>query len=125
MVDAITISRFPMQLRSNDPNLPTTFYSLFRESRESYGVSRERQISALLDGSSDWKRFDKPWFRRDSLTGVVYRRSPATRLSPDGRVTICIPYKLAFFVAVSRSLFDDACLVKWRTADVRYRLVNT
>ena len=67
-----TIPRCLSHLRSHDLDLRTAFYNRFRESRESFGVSRERQVLNLLDGEDGWKRLDKPWFKRDSLTGVIY-----------------------------------------------------
>lgn len=109
-------------LHSHDPDLRTSFYNRFRKSRESFGLSRERQVLSLLDGENEWKRLDKPWFKRDSLTGVIYQRSHPTRLSPDGRVTVCIPHGLAFVVAVSHGGFNDLCLLTWQTADVPCRL---
>lgn len=119
-----TIARFLSHLHSHDPDLRTSFYNRFRESRESFGVSRERQVLSLPDGENEWKRLDKPWFKRDSLTGVIYQRSHPTRLSPDGRVTVCIPHGLAFVVAVSHGGFNDLCLLTWQTADVPCRLGN-
>jgi hypothetical protein len=98
----MTTTRFPSHFHSHDHDLPTTFYNQFRESRESFGISREREVLDILDGSSGWKRLNKPWFKRGSRTGVIYRRSPATRLAPDGRITVCVPYKLTFVVAVSQ-----------------------
>jgi hypothetical protein len=117
-LNTTTIPRFLSHLRSHDLDLRTAFYNRFRESRESFGVSRERRVLNLLDGENGWKRLDKPWFKRDSLTGVIYRRSPPTHLSPDGRVTVCIPYRLAFVVAVSQSGFDGLCPLTRQAADV-------
>jgi hypothetical protein len=123
-VETMSISRFPSYLSSHDPDLPTAFYNRFRESRESFGVSRERQVLDLLGGDMGWKRLNKPWFKRDSLTEVIYRRSPTTRLSPNGRVTVCIPYRLTFVVAVSHDGFTGPCIPTRQTADVRCRLGN-
>jgi hypothetical protein len=54
-----------------------------------------------LCGDSRWKRLNKPWFKQDEITEVVYRRSPASRLHPDGRTTVRIPYRLTFAITVS------------------------
>jgi hypothetical protein len=51
-VHTATISRFPSHLHSYHPNLRTAFYGRFRESRESFGVSREQQVLDLLDGEN-------------------------------------------------------------------------
>ena len=109
IVEAMNIPRTSSHFHSHDPCLPTTFYSHFRESRESFGVSRERQVLGLLEGNSGWKRLGKPWFKRDSLTEIIYRRSPTTRRCPDGRTTVCIPYRLAFIVAVSHHGLSGPC----------------
>jgi hypothetical protein len=116
-VETMTISRCPSYLHSHDPDLPIAFYNHFRESRESFGVSRERQVLDLLGGDMGWKRLNKPWFKRNSLTEVIYRRSPTTRLSPNGRVTVCIPYRLTFVIAVSHDGFNGPCIPTRQTAD--------
>jgi len=101
MAETATASRAPPYLQSLDPCLSSAFFSRFRESRESYGEHREREVLNLLFGDSGWKRLNKPWFKQDETTKVVYRRSPASRLHPDGRATVCVPYRLTFTITVS------------------------
>jgi hypothetical protein len=101
MAETATVSRTPPFLQSLDPCLSSTFFSRFRESRESYGEHKEREVLKLLCGDSGWKRLNKPWFKQDETTKVVYRRSPASRLHSDGRTTVCVPYRLTFAITVS------------------------
>jgi hypothetical protein len=101
MAEITTLSRAPLHLQSLDPCLSSAFFSRFRESRESYGEHKEREVLDLLGEDSGWKRLNKPWFQHDKVTKVVYRRSPTSRLYPDGRTTVCIPYKHTFAVTVS------------------------
>jgi len=101
MAETATVLRTPPLLQSLDPCLSSAFFSRFRESRESYGKHREREVLNLLCGDSERKRLNKPWFKQDETTKVVYRRSPASRLYPDGRTTVCVPYKLTFAITVS------------------------
>lgn len=101
MAETAAVSRAPPYLESLDPCLSSAFFSRFRESRESYGEHKEREVLNLLCGDSGWKRLNKPWFKQDEVTKVVYRRSPISRLYPDGRTTVCIPYRLTFFITVS------------------------
>jgi len=101
MAKTATATRAPPHLQSLDPCMSSAFFSRFRESRESYGEHKERQVLNLLCGDSGWKRLAKPWFKQDETTKVVYRRSPASRLYPDGRTTVCVPYRLTFAITVS------------------------
>jgi hypothetical protein len=101
MAETATALRAPLCLLSLDPFVSSTFFSRFRESRESYGEHREREVLNLLCGDSGWKRLNKPWFKQDEITKVVYRRSPASQLRPDGRTTVCVPYRLTFAITVS------------------------
>jgi hypothetical protein len=101
MAETTSVSRAPPYLQSRDPCLSSAFFSRFRESRESYGEHKEREVLNLLYGDSGWKRLNKPWFKQDAVTKVVCRRSPTSRLHPDGRTTVCIPYRLTFAVTVS------------------------
>jgi hypothetical protein len=101
MAETATVSRTPPFLQSLDPRLSLTFFSRFRESRESYGEHKEREVLNLLCGDSGWKRLNKPWFKQDEITKIVYRRSPASRLHPDGRTTVCVPYGFTFAITVS------------------------
>lgn len=101
MAETATVSRTPLSLQSLDPCLSSTFFSRFRESRESYREYREREVLSLLCRDSGQKRLNKPWFKQDEITKIVYRRSPASRLHPDSRTTVCVPYKLTFAITVS------------------------
>jgi len=101
MAGTATALRAPPYLQSLDPCVSSAFFSRFRESRESYGTHKDREVLNLLCGNSDWKRLNKPWFKQDETTKIVYRRSPASRLYPDGHTTVCVPYKLTFAITVS------------------------
>jgi hypothetical protein len=85
---------------SVDPHLRRSFSRRFPTTRESYGRSKEQQVLAAVSRSTDWQRVGKPYFRRDVVTGIVFRRAPASRLLPAGRITVCVPYEVAFHVAV-------------------------
>ena len=101
MAETATATRAPPCLQSLDPCASSAFFGRFRESRESYGERKEREVLNLLCGDSGWKRLNKPWFKQDQTTKIVYRRSPPSRLHPDGRTTVCIPYRLTFAITVS------------------------
>jgi hypothetical protein len=52
MVETMPISRLAPYLHSYNPDLPIAFYNRFRETRESFGKSREQQVLGLLNGKS-------------------------------------------------------------------------
>jgi hypothetical protein len=92
--------------------MSSAFFSRFRESRESYGEHKEREVLNLLCRDSGWKRLNKLWFKQDETTKIVYRRSPPSRLHADGRTTVCIPYRLTFAITVSHhDRFDLGALL--------------
>ena len=87
-------------LQSIDPHLRRSFFKRFPTTRESFSGVKKEEIFALISGNTDWKRVGKPYFRQDVDTGIVFRRAPASRLFPTGRITVCVPYEAAFHVAV-------------------------
>lgn len=89
-----------VSLHSVDPHLRRSFYRRFPTTRESYNRSKEQEVLATISGSTDWQRVGKPYFRHDVITGIVFRGAPASRLSPACRITVCVPYEVAFHVAV-------------------------
>jgi hypothetical protein len=89
-----------LSLHSVDPHARRSFFRRFPATRESYGRSKEQEVLATVSGSADWQRVGKPYFRRDVVTGIVFRRAPASRLHPAGHITVCVPYEVAFLVAV-------------------------
>jgi hypothetical protein len=89
-----------LSLLSTDPHLRRSFLRRFPTTRESYGRPREREVLATISGSTAWRRVGKPYFRHDVITGIVFREAPASRLSPACRITVCVPYEVAFHVAV-------------------------
>lgn len=103
MAAATTSTDLPALIDSVDPQLKENFWRRFPKTRESYDRLKEQEVLKFVSGSVGWQRMGKPWFRRDAVTGVVFRRSPASRLHPTGRITVCVPYDLAIHVAVSIS----------------------
>lgn len=89
-----------LSLLSTDPHLRRSFLRRFPTTRESYGRPREREVLAIISGSTAWRRVGKPYFRHDVITGIVFRGAPASRLSSACRITVCVPYEVAFHVAV-------------------------
>jgi hypothetical protein len=85
---------FTLSLHSVDAHLRQSFSRRFPTSRESYARSKEREVLATFSQGADWQRVGKPYFRRDVVTGIVFRRAPA------GRITVCVPYEVTFHVAV-------------------------
>ena len=89
-----------VSLHSVDPHLMRSFYRRFLTTRESYNRTKEQEVLATISGSTDWQRVGKPYFRQDVVTGIVFRRAPASRSFPAGRITVCVPYEVTFHVAV-------------------------
>lgn len=94
-----------VSVQTVDPHLEGSFYRRFPRTRESYDKKKGREVLAVVSKSTDWKRIGRPYFRRDAVTGIVFRKAPSSRLYPTGRTTACVPYELSFNVAVSHKLF--------------------
>lgn len=90
---------------ATNPRVQRDFWRLFPKTRESYDIEKQQEVLKEVSGSSDWKRLGKPWFRQDAETGLVYRKSLPTRSRPTGRITVCVPYKHEFDIAVSQGRF--------------------
>lgn len=101
MTAAVISPHTAASLKSGDRQLKQKFSRRFPRTREFYDGRKEQEVVAIVSGSTDWKRVGKPWFRQDAVTGIVFRRAPASRLYPTGRITVCVPREVAFHVTVS------------------------
>jgi hypothetical protein len=111
-------------LLSTHPHSRRSFLRRFPTTRESYGRPKEREVLATISGSTAWRRVGKPYFRQDVVTGIVFRRAPASRLSPVCRITVCVPYEVTFHVAVRILNLCSLSLLSVNSS-VDHRLWNT
>lgn len=95
-------------LYSSEPRVVSIFRASFPRTRESYGEVSEDYIARALNRAETWVRIGKPHYRQDLETGITYRKSHV-----NGRITVCVPYAMAFQIAVRRSCMKMfACMAK-------------
>lgn len=79
--------------------LDKCFYTTFPSTRESYSRTAEQHLTKHLARNEAWTRIGKPYYKYDAKTRAVYRKSHQGH-----RITVCIPYVMAFQIAVCWSL---------------------